>query len=77
MGSAFEGPLARRFRVYRRDVRQALVSALPPPRKPLAAPARPKVEPWKPVIEAWLEEDKKAPRKQRHSARRVWQRLVQ
>jgi hypothetical protein len=53
------------------------VSALPPPRKPLAAPARPKVEPWKPVIEAWLEEDKKAPRKQRHSARRVWQRLVQ
>jgi transposase len=67
--------LARRFHVHRRDVRQALASALPPPRK--AAPARPapKIDPWKPVIEAWLEEDKRAPRKQRHSARRVWQRL--
>ena len=30
--------LARRFRVHRRDVRQALASALPPPRK--AAPPR-------------------------------------
>jgi transposase len=67
--------LARRFHVHRRDVRQALASALPPPR--IAAPPRPapKIDPWKPVIESWLEADKKAPRKQRHSARRVWQRL--
>ena len=69
--------LARRFHVHRRDVRQALASALPPPRKPAPPRPAPKVEPWKPVIEAWLEADKKAPRKQRHSARRVWQRLVQ
>ena len=49
--------LARRFRVHRRDVRQALASALPPPRK---APARaaPKMDRWKPVIERWLEEDR-------------------
>jgi transposase len=69
--------LAKRFHVHRRDVRQALASAVPPPRRPAPPRAGPKIEPWKPVIEAWLEADKKAPRKQRHSARRVWQRLVQ
>ena len=69
--------LARRFHVHRRDVRQALASALPPPRKAAPLRAAPKIDPWKPVIETWLEADKKAPRKQRHSARRVWQRLVE
>lgn len=34
------------------------------------------LEPWKPVIEEWLAADRKAPKKQRHTARRVWQRLV-
>ena len=29
------------------------------------------------MIDGWLEEDRKAPRKQRHTARRVWQRLVE
>lgn len=68
--------LSRRFRVHRRDVRQALASAVPPPRK---APVRrsPKIDPWKPLIEKWLEEDKPQPRKQRHTARRIWQRLVE
>lgn len=32
---------------------------------------------WKPTIDAWLVADKAAPRKQRHTARRVWQRLVE
>lgn len=68
--------LARRFHVHRRDVRQALESAAPPPRK--KAPPKPSVlDPWKPLIDSWLEADKAAPRKQRHTARRVWQRLVE
>lgn len=67
--------LARQFRVHRRDVRAALVSAVPPPRKTPQRPA-PKMDQWKPVIDGWLEEDQKWPRKQRHTARRVWQRLV-
>jgi hypothetical protein len=68
--------LSQRFHVHRRDVRQALASALPPPRK---APVRaaPKLDCWKPVIEQWLEEDRARPRKQRHTAHRVWQRLVE
>ena len=31
--------LADRFHVHRRDVRQALSSAVPPPRRPVARPA--------------------------------------
>lgn len=68
--------LARRFHVHRRDVRQALDSAVPPPRK--KPPRKASVlDPWKPLIDSWLEADKSAPRKQRHTARRVWQRLVE
>ncbi|MDH3308511.1 MAG: IS21 family transposase, partial [Acidimicrobiia bacterium] len=34
------------------------------------------MDPFKPIIDGWLEEDQKWPRKQRHTARRVWQRLM-
>ncbi len=68
--------LARRFHVHRRDVRQALVSAVPPERKVVVRPA-PSLDRWKPTIDGWLEADRSAPRKQRHTARRVWQRLVE
>lgn len=33
--------------------------------------------PWIALVRAWLEADRDAPRKQRHTARRVWQRLVE
>ncbi len=68
--------LARRFGVHRRDVRAALTSAVPPSRKTSERPC-PKLDRWKPTIDQWLEADVTAPRKQRHTARRVWQRLVE
>jgi hypothetical protein len=68
--------LAERQKVHRRAVRAALASALPPPRKEYVARSRPVTDPWAEVIDAWLIADKDAPRKQRHTARRVWQRLV-
>lgn len=37
----------------------------------------PKLDPYKPEIDCWLTEDKKAKRKQRHTARRVYNRLVE
>ena len=35
----------------------------------------PKLDPYKPTIDEWLIEDKQAPRKQRHCAKRVFNRL--
>ena len=67
--------LAKRYGVHRRTVRQALEDAVPPPRK---TPVRraPKLDQAKPVIDQWLREDLDAPPKQRHTAQRVWERLV-
>ena len=68
--------LAERHKVHRRAVRQALASPLPPPRKEYLARYRPAIDPWTTVIDAWLIADQGEHRKQRHTARRVWQRLV-
>jgi transposase len=68
--------LARRHGVHRRAVRQALASAWPPPRKrPEGRPA-PKLGPYRPLIDRWLIADREAPRKRRHTAKRIWQRLL-
>jgi len=66
--------LAARHHVHRRNVREALTSATPPQRK---VPERESTAlgPWSEIIRSWLVADRRAPRKQRHTARRVWQRL--
>ena len=68
--------LADRHGVHRRTVRQALASSVPPPRQMYPARARPAIDPWREVIDGWLVGDQEVPKKQRHTARRVWQRLV-
>jgi transposase len=68
--------LAERHKVHRRTVRQALEYAVPPVRKPPARVA-PALGPYEATIRGWLVEDLSAPRKQRHTARRVWQRLLE
>jgi transposase len=67
--------LSRRYRVHRRDVRAALASPVPRPRK-TPERAAPALGPHEATIRRWLREDLDAPRKQRHTARRIWQRLV-
>jgi transposase len=67
--------LSEKYGVHRRTVRQALACAAPPPRKKRVFPA-PRLDPLKPLIDVMLREDLTAPRKQRHTARRVLARLV-
>lgn len=62
--------------MHRRTVRQALLSAVPPPRKK-PAPRAAVLDPAKPWIDEMLREDANAPSKQKHTARRIYQRLAQ
>ncbi|MGH3183358.1 MAG: IS21 family transposase, partial [Streptosporangiaceae bacterium] len=66
--------LARKYDVHRRTVRQALASAVPPGRK---VPSRQSavLDGVRAAIDEMLREDLEAPRKQRHTARRVFERL--
>lgn len=68
--------VARKLGVHRRTVRQALACAIPPERKP---PVRhsPKLDRVRRFIDPILDSDVKAPRKQRHTARRIYNRLRQ
>jgi len=66
--------VARKLGIHRRLVREALSDAIPRERK-VAQRERPKLAGGVAFIDAILEADRKAPRKQRHTAHRIWCRL--
>ena len=66
---------AREFGLARKTVRKMLEYSLPPGYQRQKPVRRPKLGPWQGVIDAILEDDKQRPRKQRHTAKRIFERL--
>jgi transposase len=64
--------VARKLGVHRRMMREAVRNAVPAQRKKTERPA---VKMAAALIDAILESDRKAPRKQRHTARRIYDRI--
>jgi hypothetical protein len=74
-GLASISGVARKFGVHRRMVREAIESSIPM-RLPAKARPRPTIGPLAGFIDEILEDDRRAPRKQRHTAHRIWVRIT-
>ena len=68
--------ISREQGVHRRVVRQALNNAVPPKRRPPSRAPRVLTLEMRHQVDQWLQTDRSAPKKQRHTARRMYQRLV-
>jgi transposase len=66
---------ARRFGIDRKTVAKILAFSVPPGYRRSGPPRRPKLDPFIGVIDRILEEDCSAHRKQRHTAKRIFERL--
>lgn len=69
--------IARQLRVSRQSVRKALESSEMPRYRLVEPRPSPVMDPYREVILAWLAGDEQAPRKQHHTAKRVYDRLVE
>jgi transposase len=67
--------IARHFGISRDSVDKMIVYAAPPGYRRTAPVKRPKLDGFTEIIDQWLREDADRPRKQRHTARRVLDRL--
>ena len=67
--------VAREFGLSRETVRKMLQYAVPPGYQRQQPIKRPKLGPWLGVIDAILSDDKQRPAKQRHTAKRIFDRL--
>src|SRR5215831_13711466 len=70
-----ERAAARRFGIDPRTVNKMMKFSVPPGYVRKKPPAKPKLDPFIPVIERILGDDKSRPKKQRHTAKRIFERL--
>ena len=68
--------IAKELRHSRRTVKKAITDASVPECHLTVPRTSPVMDPFKAIIEKWLEEDKRQPKKQRHTALRIYTRLV-
>jgi transposase len=66
---------ARRFGIDPRTVAKMLAFAVPPGYRRRRPPARPKLDPFVGIIDRILDEDGQRPAKQRHTSKRIFERL--
>ena len=66
---------AREFGLHRDTVRKMLAYSVPPGYRRQTPPHRPKLEPYTGVIDQILQKDHSVPKKQRHTAKRIFERL--
>ena len=67
--------IARHFGISRDSVDKMIVYSVPPGYRRTAPVKRPKLDGFTEIIDQWLREDVDRPRKQRHTAKRVLDRL--
>jgi len=67
--------ISRDFGISRDSVANMLTYSEPPGYRRTAPIKRPKLDPYTDQIDSWLAEDKTRPRKQRHTAKRIFERL--
>ncbi len=65
----------RQYQIHWLTLKKILAHEEPPGYRRTRPPRRPKIDPVRPVIQAILDADQSAPKKQRHTAHRIWQRL--
>ncbi len=70
-----ERAAARHFGISRDSVKKLLSFSVPPGYRRRAEVKRPKLDGFTEIIDAWLAEDQGRNRKQRHAAKRVFERL--
>ena len=70
-----ERDAAREFGLARETVRKMLRYSVPPGYRRQQPARRPKLDAWTGAIDQILEDDKACGRKQRHTAKRVFERL--
>ena len=66
---------ARVFGLHRDTVRKMLEYSVPPGYRRQRPARRPKLDPYKGVMDQILEQDLSSPKKQRHTAKRIYERL--
>ena len=67
--------IARTFGISRDSVDKMIVYSVPPGYRRVAPVKRPKLDGFTDIIDQWLRDDIGTPRKQRHTAKRVFERL--